>query len=335
MAGPADVTGAVVQAEPRKKGSGRLGTIVKIAVTVGVSAYALWLAGLGDALRTLASADWRWVALAAVSAVISMVVNVKRWQVMLAGQGGGATLGTLTRLYLIGMFFNNILPSRFAGDVVRAYGASINVTSRTRSAAAVIMDRLVGAISVLLLGVIAVTVKPEVIPWQLSQVLVAGLMCGLLVVAMLTLRTPWHAKARHLLTVFERLPVVGKRLGGRVQTVTEAVRAYAGQPGLLVKALLISMLANGLSLLNLYWYAVAVGADVHPAEMAVVAPVMMAVGLLPSINGLGTVELTFVVLLGLMGVDADVALAVALLRRLVLLGQSLVGGVLYSARRFG
>jgi hypothetical protein len=42
-----------------------------------------------------------------------------------------------------------------------------------------------------------------------------------------------------------------------------------------------------------------------------------------------------VLLLGLMGVDADVALAVALLRRLVLLGQSLVGGVLYSSRRFG
>ena len=54
-----------------------------------------------------------------------------------------------------------------------------------------------------------------------------------------------------------------------------------------------------------------------------------------SVNGLGTIELTFVVLLGLMGVDAEVALAVAILRRLVLLGQSLVGGVLYSARRFG
>ena len=143
-----------------KRGSGRLGNLVKIAVTIAVSAYVLWQAGLADALRTLAGADWRWVALAAVSAVVSMVINVKRWQVMLAGQGGGASLGTLVRLYLIAMFFNNVLPSRFGGDVVRAYGASINVTSRTRSAAAVIMDRLVGAISVLLLGVIAVVAEP-------------------------------------------------------------------------------------------------------------------------------------------------------------------------------
>jgi hypothetical protein len=34
-------------------------------------------------------------------------------------------------------------------------------------------------------------------------------------------------------------------------------------------------------------------------------------------------------------VSADAALAIAILRRLVLLGQSLVGGVLYSAKRFG
>ena len=65
-------------------------------------------------------------------------------------------------------------------------------------------------------------------------------------------------------------------------------------------------------------------------------PAVLAVGLLPiSLNGLGTIELTFVFLLGLMGVEPDMALAVAILRRLVLLGQSLVGGVLYSSKRFG
>ena len=98
----------------------------------------------------------------------------------------------------------------------------------------------------------------------------------------------------------------------------------------------ISMVANGLSIVNIYLYALAVGADVHIAEAAVVTPVVLAVGLLPiSINGIGTIELTFVFLLGLMGVDPQVALAVAILRRLVLLGQSLVGGVLYTAGRFG
>jgi uncharacterized protein (TIRG00374 family) len=331
---PADVV--LDATEAPKKGSGRLGNLIKLAITIVVSAYVLWQAGLTDALLTLAGADWRWVAVAAVSAVISMVINVKRWQVMLAGQGGGASLGTLIRLYLIAMFFNNVLPSRFAGDVVRAYGASRNVTSKTRSAAAVIMDRLIGAISVLLLGVIAVLVNPSVVPWQLIQVLVVGLAVGLLVVGAVMLRTPLHGTARRLLIQFEKIPVLGRRLRGRLQAALEAVSAYSGQPWLIAWALVISMAANGLSILNIYLYAVAVGADIRLAEAAVVVPVVLAVGLLPiSINGLGTIELTFIVLLGLLGVDKDVALAVALLRRLVLLGQSLVGGVLYSSKRFG
>jgi glycosyltransferase 2 family protein len=255
---------------------------------------------------------------------------------MLAGQGDGASLMTLIRLYLIGMFFNNVLPSRFAGDVVRAYGASINVTSRTRSAAAVIMDRLVGAISVLLLGVIAIVVNPSVIPPQLTQLVVVGLVIGLLIVVLLLARTPIHKLGPYALAAFERVPFIGKLFGKRVKAATEAVRAYADKPGLIAWALVVSMVANGLSIVNLYLYALAVGADVRLAELAVIAPVVLAVGLLPiSINGLGTVELTFVVLLGLLGIDKDVALAVAILRRLVLLGQSLVGGVLYSARRFG
>jgi uncharacterized membrane protein YbhN (UPF0104 family) len=140
---------------------------------------------------------------------------------------------------------------------------------------------------------------------------------------------------RSLLGLFERVPVVGPKLGKRIDSALDAVQAYAGQPGLVAWALLISMVANGISIVNIYWYALAVGAEVHLTEAAVVVPVVLAVGLLPSINGLGTIELTFVVLLGLMGVSPDAALAVAILRRLVLLGQSLVGGVLYSARRFG
>ena len=95
------------------------------------------------------------------------------------------------------------------------------------------------------------------------------------------------------------------------------------------------MLANGLSIVNLFLYAQAVGAGLALSDVAVVAPVVLAVGLLPlSINGIGTIELTFVVLFGAMGVESHVALAVALLRRLVLLAISLVGGLLYAFRRF-
>ena len=175
------------------------------------------------------------------------------------------------------------------------------------------------------------------IPWQLTQVLVVGLVVGLLVVGLLMVR---DAAGTDQARICWRCSSGCRAWAGgsakRVQAAVEAVRAYSDKPGLIAWALVISMAANGLSIVGIYLYALAVGADVRLAEAAVVVPAVLAVGLLPiSINGLGTIELTFVLLLGLMGVDPEVALAVAILRRLVLLGQSLVGGVLYSSRRFG
>ena len=134
-------------------------TIVKLAVAVGLMAFILSRAGVEALLRTLAGADWRWVALAIGSATLAMVINVLRWQLMLRGQGAQAPLASLIRLYLVGMFFNNVLPSRLGGDVVRAYGAALLATTKTRSAAAVLMDRLVGAISVLALGTVAIALS--------------------------------------------------------------------------------------------------------------------------------------------------------------------------------
>jgi uncharacterized protein (TIRG00374 family) len=264
-----------------------------------------------------------------------MVLNVKRWQIMLDGQGGAVALASLVRLYLIGMFFNNVLPSRLGGDVVRAYGASLMATTRTRSVAAILMDRLVGAVSVLILGVVAVVLYPSVIPWQLRNGLFVGLVVAVLALGLLLYRGARLGSVRATILRLTDVKLFGLRLGPRVEAAIDAVRSYSRAHGLIARALAISSVANGLSIVNLYLYSMAVGAGLSLPEVAVVAPVVLAIGMLPlSINGIGTIELTFVLLFGAMGVDSHVALAVALLRRLVLLLLSLVGGLLYAIRRF-
>jgi len=312
------------------------GLILKISIAVAVTAYVLSRAGLTDALGTLKSAQWDVVAMAAVFATVAMVLNVTRWRMMIAAQGSDAPLPTLVRLYLVGMFFNNILPSRFGADVVRAYGAAGVAAGRTRSVASVVMDRLVGAISVLILGLFAVVVRPSMIEGRLGQWLVV-MFVGLVGLLLLLLYpSEGTSRIRDTVLRFTDVTIFGFRVRTRIDAAIEAMRSYAGARGLILKALLISLLANGLSIVNLYLYGSAVGAGVSLADVASVAPIILAVGLLPlSINGLGTVELAFVVLLGAMGVPEPIALAIAILRRLVLLSMSLVGGVLYTVKKFG
>jgi len=314
----------------------RWGLILKVGIAVAVTAYVLSRAGLGEAVVTLRSAQWSVVALAAVFATIAMVLNVTRWRMMIAAQGSNAPLTTLVRLYLVGMFFNNILPSRFGADVVRAYGAAGVAAGRTRSVASVVMDRLVGAISVLILGLVAVVIRPTMIESRLGQSLVLMFVALVCVLAMLMYRSERTSRLRDTLLRLADVTLFGIRLRSRADAAIDAMRSYAGARRLIMRALIISLFANGLSIVNLYLYGTAVGAGLSLGDVAASAPIILAVGLLPlSINGLGTVELAFVVLFGAMGVPDATALAIAILRRVVLLGMSLVGGVLYTVKKFG
>ena len=77
----------------------------------------------------------------------------------------------------------------------------------------------------------------------------------------------------------------------------------------------------------------AVGAELALAEVALIAPVVQLIGLLPlAPNGLGLVEGAFVLFYVQAGVPAELALAAALLRRLLGFAVSLVGGPLWLAR---
>lgn len=311
------------------------GTLLKLGVAVGVMAFVLARAGLDALLQTLVEAEWGWVLLAIGLAAAAMVVNTTRWQLMLRGQGAKVPLGSLVRLYLVAMFFSNVLPSRFGADVVRAYGAAALATSKTRSAAAVLMDRLVGAISVLALGSFAIALKASELPPVFLQMIVGGSLLSLVALALMLYRNDRLADLRLRVLALTEISAFGFKLRPRLETALNALRSYSRAPGVVVQGFLISLVANGLSIVNLYLYARAVRADVGLGDVATIAPFILAVGLLPiSPNGIGTIEAAMVVLLSALGVDQHLALAIALLRRLSQLVLSLVGGVLYALRRF-
>jgi uncharacterized protein (TIRG00374 family) len=314
-----------------------LGTLLKVTVTVVVTAVLLAQAGLGRLVQTLRSeTDWRWVLMAIGLAAVAMVINVGRWQLMLRGQGAKASLASLVRIYLIGMFFNNVLPGRFGGDIVRAYGTSISTTTKTRSAAAVLMDRLVGAISVLVLGMLAISLNASRLPAAFQTFLIGLFLASMLILAFMLYRNDELAGLR--LKVLKALDVnlLGFRIGPKIESALNALRSYSRNRGVIVRGFLISLVANGFSTVNLLFYARAVNADVNLGDVATITPFILMIGLVPiSFNGIGTIEAAFVLLFGTLGLDDHVSLAIAILRRVSLLVLSLVGGLLYATRRFG
>ncbi|MBB29368.1 MAG: hypothetical protein CME25_10770 [Gemmatimonadetes bacterium] len=66
--------------------------------------------------------------------VFGIFVSTQKWSLLLTQAGTPIPFGQLLRLFWIGVFFNNLLPGRTGGDLVRAYGTAKDSPNRAGAA---------------------------------------------------------------------------------------------------------------------------------------------------------------------------------------------------------
>jgi len=259
--------------------------------------------------------------LAVALAVLSMLISAYKWQLILA-EPGETTPGTgrLLRIYLIGLFFNNFLPSGMGGDVVRVALAA-KTTGTPRAAASVLLERLLAAVGLVLPSLLIY------FPFraQLGAVSVAVplLAMGVILLAAVLLFPGW---AGVVVRLCGRWPQVALGLGRSFETLAR----YRRRPGMLLRVILWSTVFQGTVILINYALFMGMEVPVSLAACAVLVPLISALAMLPlSINGLGLREWSYVTLFASLGVDTAASLAVSLTFFLVVLLVSLAGGVLY------
>src|SRR3954469_1137187 len=67
----------------------------------------------------LAGADWRWLSAAFITYGFVEVFAALRWQVLLRSRGLPLTWLEATRVLLVSVFFNTLLPGLIVGDALR------------------------------------------------------------------------------------------------------------------------------------------------------------------------------------------------------------------------
>jgi uncharacterized protein (TIRG00374 family) len=78
-----------------------------------------------------------------------------KWGLFLRERGVVVGFHRLFRLYLVGSFFNNFLPSMVGGDLVRAYVLGKQIESHTHSLASVFLERFTGMIALVSLATLS------------------------------------------------------------------------------------------------------------------------------------------------------------------------------------
>lgn len=110
-------------------------------------AAVLWKAGSSSVLAALGHTDLHLFVLALLLYGGCQLLSSLRWSLLLRGLGATVQLSRLFALYLVGMFFNQVLPGSISGDVAR-----ISALRTPEGAVSVFLDRLLGLLALLALA---------------------------------------------------------------------------------------------------------------------------------------------------------------------------------------
>lgn len=299
---------------------------LKLAITIGLLAYLLRGVDIAPVARQLRAMSPAAAAGAEMFLLLQLGLLALRWQIVNGIVDAPMQAMQVLRLTAVGHFFNQVLPSGFAGDAARAWLAAREGVRLGPAVRAIVCDRVVGLLVLVVMVSLTLFGLPDLfaekVPGKSSFRLVALL--GVCVVAALFLLGAPMARllARHRLT---------RSLG----TLTGDLHGVLFRSG--GRSALVLVLALAVQLLNIaamYWCARGMRIDLDLGAALVIVPAVMLVSLAPiSFAGWGVREGAMIVGLGLAGIAAADALAVSVAFGLLQVVLGLPGGVLWLRRR--
>jgi glycosyltransferase 2 family protein len=293
----------------------------RIAISAGLVALVLasldW-ATLADAFERAA---WGWFAVATGLVASALLVAAVRWWVLLDAAGLKAARGRTARVYWIGTFANNFLPSGFGGDLVRAWLIAPRGKLLARAFVSVVTDRATALACGLLLGWLGVAIDGDV-PGALVGLL--GAVTGAALVAAVLVLV---AAERRGLEGFVPAPV-----RPWLAEAYTTLRLYVRDPVMQAKALGLGLAFQAIMVCAVWSMSEALGLDLGFGLLAVVLPLVLIATVLPiSVAGFGVREGAFVALLSDVGVSSAEATLLSLMSVTALAIASLPGAFAMAA----
>jgi uncharacterized protein (TIRG00374 family) len=306
------------------------GAFIRLAVAATLTAYILWKSDPGAVGHALAGADWAPVTIAVLLVLADRALMAYRWVALLCivPASQRPPLAELMRVFFVSTFVGTFLPASVGGDVVRAYSVSKLNVAAADAIASVLMDRMLGVASLLLMGAAGLLLARDLASNAaiLSGLAVTAALCLLMLLVIFSGRA-----AGLLAAAVARFPTAASGLAARV---LDSVRRYAAHHEPLGGVLAGSIGVQALRVVQAYFLGQGLGITAPLSAYFAFVPLILLVMLLPvTINGIGTSQAAFVWFFARAGVEDAPAFALSVLFVALGLVGNLPGAVLYVWRR--
>jgi uncharacterized protein (TIRG00374 family) len=260
----------------------------------------------------------------------AQALYVFRWWLVLAAMGFHVPFLKLAEQNLLGIFFNNFLPTMIGGDAARVYYLGREEGYAT-VATSIVVDRGLGFLSTAACGTalvwwLDITTPAFLVARQMLTVLCAVLVAGL-AVAMTFRLAPLVARLRRVALL--------QRVADVLELVRKSGRPLRRRPGAILIVLAISFvyyLPSGWIYQS--YFGLAGGLFVpYPAILLALIAIAILSNIPISVNGIGLREQLHYLLFGSLGVSKELAVGISVIVFSQFLVLSVFGGLLWLRMR--
>ncbi len=304
--------------------------LLKLAFSLSILAFIFTTQTSLDKIgRVLQDVNPYWLLVAFSLHAWGLAISALRWQILARAQGDEVPLVFLAKSYLVGTFFNNFLPTRFGGDVIRIWDGSLYSRSLIKSSAIVLVERFTGIIVLFLMAVVASLFRLDMA--REVPVIWVALLLGL---------------AGLFLIASFFLPVFARRLGAlrlrgfpdkvrtKILVFRETILHYRTQKGPFFRATFWALILQLNVILYYFLIGRALRLDIPLIDYFIFIPIVLVIQIIPvTINGLGLREGSYIEIFKYYGILPQAAVSFSLVDVAFNLILGTVGGAIYVSRK--
>jgi uncharacterized protein (TIRG00374 family) len=307
--------------------------ILKFVLTFSLLAWVIHSAGItskqgfDEFVATVYGADIRFVIAAFLIIPLMDFISTVKWYYLVKAKDIVIGFWRLLGFYIVGRFFNMILPSGIGGDLVRIHFLGRDSNRYADAAAIVFLERLTGLIAlVLYVGVALLVVSTKFSStWLFVGVVVA--FCGLLVLMWILFNEAVFSRMTNVICGL--IPSL-RKIFIKLEKMRSSMHGLSKNRAAIRYAFINSFLFYLAAVINAWITLLVFDAEVSFETMLLAVPIIMFIMNMPvSIGNIGIMEFAHVFTLTKFGVSGVDALSLALLMRIKMFVSAGIGGMLY------
>jgi uncharacterized protein (TIRG00374 family) len=301
-------------------------TLLRFVISFGLMGAILYYfrGQLPTVFRYLKTTDPLFFVLAVLVFFAGMLAVAYRLRFVIRVQGTELSVSAAYYVNLIALFFNNVLPSSVGGEMVKAYYLYKDSEGSVTVFSAVVVDRLFGLVTMMLISILSIFF----LDISFGSHKIMGSIV-LLAAATVTLSVLIFNKKIVDSLCQLHIPFLPAIFLDKIREIYQSMYQYREHKHIIRNCIALTVLGQISYIVANYLLAMSLSIDIPLSFFFFFVPILLIMGVAPSVNGIGVREATFLFYLTEF-TTSEKALALSLLTTFFMVFVGIISGIIYA-----